>query len=211
MDPGTALGLSAGVQALSTGFGLWGDNQNLKFQKEKLAYDKGIQERIFQREDNAVQRKASDLQQAGLSKTLAAGSGAQAGAVVKTEAPRTEKGQIMSQTAQGAMQMMQMQENIAQSESQQELNYVQKYKIKQDEHTSHQNELIGRAQEKLINQQTQNAKHNYNVAYKWGTPTGADPQSMLMGAGLKAGGSLFKKYKKYPKKLLDYLKKKLSR
>lgn len=46
-----------------------------------------LQQKIFRREDTAVRRRAYDMEQAGLSKTLAAGDGAGAGAVVNTQAP----------------------------------------------------------------------------------------------------------------------------
>lgn len=65
-------------------------DQNLAYQKENLEYQKALQQTIFQREDNAVQRRAKDLQNAGLSKTLAAGQGAGAGAVVSTQAPQNQ-------------------------------------------------------------------------------------------------------------------------
>lgn len=65
-------------------------DQNLGFQRDKLAYDKGLQERMFMREDNAVVRRSQDLANAGLSQTLAAGGGANAGPVVKTEAPQNQ-------------------------------------------------------------------------------------------------------------------------
>lgn len=67
-------------------FGLQQDA--FQFQKDSYLnnfnYQKAIQNQIFAREDNAIQRRASDLQAAGLSKTLAAGSGAGAGSVVST-------------------------------------------------------------------------------------------------------------------------------
>lgn len=62
--------------------------QNLAFQKDNLAYQKQLQQNIFNREDNAVQRRAEDLEAAGLSKTLAAGSAAGAGQAIQTEAPQ---------------------------------------------------------------------------------------------------------------------------
>ncbi len=59
-----------------------------QFQKDSylqnFEYQKALQQQIFGREDNAVQRRVADLQAAGLSKTLAAGDGAGAGSVVST-------------------------------------------------------------------------------------------------------------------------------
>lgn len=81
------------------------DKKNYKLQKEQFEYQKGLQERMFEREDNAAQRRAADLQAAGLSKTLAAGNAAQAGPVVKTDVPQmASKGREMAmQTGQQTM------------------------------------------------------------------------------------------------------------
>lgn len=59
---------------------------NYKNQKEQQAYDRALQQQIFQREDTAVQRRVADLEAAGLNPNLASGSGANAGAVVGSEA-----------------------------------------------------------------------------------------------------------------------------
>ena len=59
-----------------------------------MNYDKGIQQDIFGREDNAIQRRAADLEAAGLSKTLAAGSAANAGVAVPTQAPQVQGSQM---------------------------------------------------------------------------------------------------------------------
>lgn len=60
----------------------------LNFQKQSYQqnydYQKALQQQLFEREDNAVSRRALDLENAGLSKTLAAGSSAGAGSVVGT-------------------------------------------------------------------------------------------------------------------------------
>lgn len=64
------------------------NQKNFDLQKENLAYQKDLQNRIFEREDNAVQRRVADLVSAGLSPTLAAGSSAGAGSVVSTSAPQ---------------------------------------------------------------------------------------------------------------------------
>lgn len=62
---------------------------------------KSTQETTWSREDDAVQRRAADLEKAGLSKTLAAGSAANAGV---TSAPQFEGGQI-SDALNSAMQI----------------------------------------------------------------------------------------------------------
>lgn len=78
------------------------DKKNYKLQKEQFEYQKSLQQTMFEREDNATQRRAADLQAAGLSKTLAAGNAAQAGPVVKTDVPQmASKGREMAmQTGQ---------------------------------------------------------------------------------------------------------------
>lgn len=109
--PGAALGMLAGSQfqanrANQQNFGLSEKqfSQNLAFQKEQYEYSKNLQQEIFNREDDSIQRRAADLSAAGLSKTLAAGSGAGAGAAVPTaapqgQAPRREVNQILAQNA----------------------------------------------------------------------------------------------------------------
>lgn len=61
---------------------------NYKSQVANLDYQKNLQKQIFEREDNAVSRRAADLKNAGLSKTLAAGDAAGAGTAVSTSAPQ---------------------------------------------------------------------------------------------------------------------------
>lgn len=63
---------------------------NLQNQEKNLAYTKDTQQTTWNREDNAVQRRAKDLEAAGLSKTLAAGSAAQTMAPIRTEAPQMD-------------------------------------------------------------------------------------------------------------------------
>jgi len=67
MDPiiGSAL-IGSGISAASSGIGAWLAHRN--------------REETYAREDNAVQRRAADLEAAGLSRNLAAGSPAQASA-----------------------------------------------------------------------------------------------------------------------------------
>lgn len=80
-----------------TGISIWqtveGKRQadkNYELQKENFDYQKALQEKIFQREDTAVQRRRADLEAAGLNPNLAAGSSAGAGSVVSTSAPQKD-------------------------------------------------------------------------------------------------------------------------
>ena len=81
-------GLTAGSTLAGTVDSIITNKKNFDLQKENLAYQKDLQNRIFEREDNAVQRRVADLVSAGLSPTLAAGSAAGAGSVVSTSAPQ---------------------------------------------------------------------------------------------------------------------------
>lgn len=96
MDPLTIAGMVTG--GANVGLGIWNAitgqqtaEDNLNLQKEQFEYQKSLQQTMFSREDNAVQRRAADLEAAGLSKTLAAGGAAQAGPVVSTQAPQKGK------------------------------------------------------------------------------------------------------------------------
>ena len=55
---------------------------NIHTNKRDYDYQKALQQKIFQREDTAIQRRMADLEAAGLNPNLAAGQGASAGAVV---------------------------------------------------------------------------------------------------------------------------------
>lgn len=89
---------------------------NYDAQMQNLNYQKDLQKNIFAREDNAVQRRASDLEQAGLSKTLAAGDAAGAGAVVNTKAPQTS---VIDDVLRG-MSVSQMQADVKHTQAQTE-------------------------------------------------------------------------------------------
>ncbi|GMO29552.1 MAG: hypothetical protein Ta2B_10530 [Termitinemataceae bacterium] len=64
------------------------NEQNLANQKAMQEYEKGVQSTTWAREDNATQRRAADLEAAGLSKTLAAGSAAQTSSPINVTTPQ---------------------------------------------------------------------------------------------------------------------------
>lgn len=80
------LGLSTILGSVATGIGtFFGQNEtnrvNQQIASQNIAFQERENEITRQREDNAVQRAAADMQAAGLSKTLAAGNPASAAAL----------------------------------------------------------------------------------------------------------------------------------
>lgn len=92
------------------------NKKNFDLQKENLAYQKDLQKQMFEREDNAVQRRINDLVKAGLSPTLAAGSAAGAGSVVSTSAPQ-RKNDLEALTALASVKTLLAQQQRAQTEA----------------------------------------------------------------------------------------------
>jgi len=87
-------------------------------------YQKKLNQKVMQREDNAVQRRAADMQAAGLSKTLAAGSPASATSLSAPPAPKFDN--KFSQDMAAMRSLKQMDANIAATNAQQDWINLQK-------------------------------------------------------------------------------------
>lgn len=80
--------LAGAVQGLgNVGIGIWNAYQ----QSKNYEYQKRLQQKIFEREDNALQRRVADAEKAGYNKFAVLGQGAGAGSVVSTTAPQVDE------------------------------------------------------------------------------------------------------------------------
>lgn len=83
-------------------------------QYKQINYQKEMQQESWRREDNAVQRRVADLDAAGLSPVLAAGSSASASSPITIGAP--DHGDIQG-NIRGAAEMVALQKSIAKTEA----------------------------------------------------------------------------------------------
>lgn len=101
------FGLGAASQAVGGLFNIGTGIANYFQQKKQFEYQKQLNERIMQREDTAVQRRAEDLKNAGLSQTLAAGGAAATTSASSAPAPQMSEsfGQQISNAGQSVMEV----------------------------------------------------------------------------------------------------------
>ena len=94
-------------------------------QKRQFEYDKKVQEKTWEREDNAIQRRVDDLTKAGLSPVLAAGTGAQASPPIRAQVPGAGLGNAAVEAMQLRTALMRQKQDIATSAAQEKLNQIQ--------------------------------------------------------------------------------------
>ena len=169
----SALG-GAATDIANIGIGI----ANYNLQKKMFKYQKALQERIFQREDTAVQRRVSDLEAAGMSKVLAAGQGAGTGGVVSTTTPQMTAVPDVSNRVTQALNLMQMRADISNTSAQGELIKAQKVAAESQAQKNQSDVALNSYRAALANSQrnSQDIKtaidtHNLRIAQRLGMPT----------------------------------------
>ena len=94
-------------------------------QRKQFEYDKQVQQKTWDREDNSIQRRVEDLTKAGLSPVLAAGTGAQASAPIRAQVPGAGIGNTAVEMMQLRSALMRQKQDIATSAAQEKLNQMQ--------------------------------------------------------------------------------------
>jgi len=102
--------------------GYFNNERNLEYQKEAFEWNKQAQEKTWEREDNAIQRRRADLIAAGFSPVLAAGQPAQAGSPTKIDPVSSQNPfEDALKAGQGAAQAMMAAQSYETGKAQQNL------------------------------------------------------------------------------------------
>lgn len=84
----TGEGFLKWLPAVTAGYDIYNSERNYRSEQDAYAYQKELNDIERMREDTAVQRRAADMQAAGFSQTLAAGSPAESSSQSSGEAPQ---------------------------------------------------------------------------------------------------------------------------
>lgn len=159
-------GIANIINAISTpilgGIGLYQNKKNYEQQEGLLEYQKALQERIFEREDTAFQRRLKDINAAGFSPLAALGQSASSGQALSMSAPQRD--------ASAYLQLAAAQNQLADSLAQRQ--YM-------------------RAQTEFVKAETAEKNHNLNYYSNLGLPTNSSMTERLIGDALDILGTNF--------------------
>lgn len=185
IDPLTAGVISSGVinGASTIGNGIVGlinnkynkeqNEWNKKFAREQFDYQKQLNQILMDREDNAVQRRAADMQAAGISKNLAAGSPAQASVMSSgsSGAVAEQKQAMAFEKANFVMEMAQAKAVNADADLKKVQAIVEAKRgglVDEQIATERVNQIIGRATAYKTTQEGKSIEYNRELSEKYG-------------------------------------------
>ena len=111
--------VSSVLKPIEFGYNVFSNERNYKFQRSQYDYQRNLQNQIFAREDNAVQRRMKDLKAAGVNPLLAAGGAAGTGQAVTVSVP--QRGQLNTSYADYMIAKAKADADISMTKAQQEL------------------------------------------------------------------------------------------
>ena len=203
MSFGSILGGIGGL--ISAGVSGYNTYQQMKTQE----YEKEVQKETWEREDNAVQRRVTDLKAAGLNPVLAAGQGASSSSPIHLTTPQVDNN--IGQDAQAMLGLMTMKKDMERTDAQKFLLKQQgasaawdaNVKMAMDKYASDSfpgvsgTEMAARMQWEKLSAETSKAKsdaaysaasanearYNLDLAQKYGIRSGSSETMDLINSG----------------------------
>lgn len=168
--------------------------ENMKFQREQFDYQKELNNKMFEREDNAVQRRMQDLGKAGINPLMADGQSASASGGSSTSFTGTDAAQMemfdTSTMLSAFLDSQRVKNEKAHTQIEKERLQMQQLNSAQERLESISRQILNtkelkvkdalinqyNANVKLINKQSEALGINMNIS-KWsGLPVGTDPR-----------------------------------